>query len=187
MTLPASGPITFADVNVELGRSSTAALDLNDSQVRTLAGVPSGTISMSDLLGKSWIHPVLTAKTLVGTASGVSGSYTETSMIRFNNDGTLLWRYFDPAQIDSTFSGEWLSGVSTPVAALYSLDAVHVSGTVATGLGTNMALSTTRSITVSRTGYGSNTSNFTCTIKRISDGAVMAGPVNVQLVAQTTP
>jgi hypothetical protein len=43
----------MSQVNVELGRSATAAIDLNDAQVRALAGKPTGAIAMSDLYGKS--------------------------------------------------------------------------------------------------------------------------------------
>ena len=43
----------MSQVNVELFRSSTAQISLNESDVRTLAGVPSGTISMDNLRGKS--------------------------------------------------------------------------------------------------------------------------------------
>jgi hypothetical protein len=52
MTLPA-GQISLSEVNVELGLSSTALISLNDTAVRTLAGVPSGQIAMSNLQGKS--------------------------------------------------------------------------------------------------------------------------------------
>lgn len=64
MTLPSSGAISLSQVNTELGYSSTATISLNDSAVRSLAGVSSGTISMSNLYGKS---------------SRVSISYTFTS------------------------------------------------------------------------------------------------------------
>jgi hypothetical protein len=57
MTLPASGPIYFSEVNTELGKSSTAAIYLGDAAVRTLAGVPSGSIFMSNLYGKSNRRP----------------------------------------------------------------------------------------------------------------------------------
>jgi len=52
MTLPA-GQISLNDVNVELGYSGTTQISLNQSDVRTLAGVASGQISMSDLQNKS--------------------------------------------------------------------------------------------------------------------------------------
>lgn len=54
MTLPsAPNSISMSQVNTELGRSSTASINLNESAVRTLAGVASGAISMDNLRGKS--------------------------------------------------------------------------------------------------------------------------------------
>lgn len=52
MTLPA-GTISLSDVNVELFKSATATISLNDTDVRALAGVPSGLIDLQDLQGKS--------------------------------------------------------------------------------------------------------------------------------------
>jgi len=57
MTLPASGPISLSQVNTELQLSSTATISLNDTNVRTLFGVPSGAISMSNGYGKSYVIP----------------------------------------------------------------------------------------------------------------------------------
>lgn len=57
MTLPASGPISMANVNTELQRSSTTTVSLNDTIVRTLFGVPSGQISMSNGYGKAYTVP----------------------------------------------------------------------------------------------------------------------------------
>lgn len=48
-----SGTIGLSDVNIELGYPSTDLISMNDAAVRTLADVPSGTISMNDLRGKS--------------------------------------------------------------------------------------------------------------------------------------
>lgn len=54
MTLPSAyNTITMAQVNTELGRASNAAINLNETAVRTLAGVPSGIITMHDMHGKS--------------------------------------------------------------------------------------------------------------------------------------
>ena len=53
MPTPSSGPISLNNVNVELGISGTTLISLNQASVRTLAGIPSGTISMNNLYGKS--------------------------------------------------------------------------------------------------------------------------------------
>ena len=52
MATPA-GQIGLSDVNTELGNSSTAQINMNNASLRSLAGVPSGQISMSDPQGKS--------------------------------------------------------------------------------------------------------------------------------------
>lgn len=53
MTLPSSGIITAAMINIELGRAQNAPFNLNDAAVRALAEKPSGPISFNDLRGKS--------------------------------------------------------------------------------------------------------------------------------------
>lgn len=53
MPLQNSGPISLSDVNVELQRASNTTISLNDSNVRTLFGVGSGAISMSNGYGKA--------------------------------------------------------------------------------------------------------------------------------------
>ena len=68
MTLPASGnPISFSQVDVELGLSATAQISMNDTAVRTLFGVASGAIGMSSGLGKS-------NTSVPGAPTGVSAS-----------------------------------------------------------------------------------------------------------------
>ena len=60
MTLNSSGPISLGgstagqSINLELGKSATATVSLNDTDVRTLAGVASGAIVMpTNFYGKS--------------------------------------------------------------------------------------------------------------------------------------
>jgi hypothetical protein len=52
MPLPTE-TISLGDVNVELGRSATAEISMNDAALRALAGVASGAIGMSSLQGKA--------------------------------------------------------------------------------------------------------------------------------------
>lgn len=59
MTLNASGPLSFGgattgqSINLELGVSATALASINSTSFRTLAGVSSGQISVSNFYGKS--------------------------------------------------------------------------------------------------------------------------------------
>ena len=53
MALQSSGAISFNNINVELGVAGTTSASLNQSSYRTLAGVASGAISMSNFYGKS--------------------------------------------------------------------------------------------------------------------------------------
>ncbi len=66
MALQSSGTIDLSDVNVELGNSSTSTITLGSSAVRTLFGVASGVISLSDGYGAS-------STSFVGGDRGVFG------------------------------------------------------------------------------------------------------------------
>jgi len=79
MTLPVSpASISLQQVNVELGRSSTAIISLGEADVRFLANRLSGAISLADLYGKTYSVAVFTpdggtlgsSVTLTGYGSG---------------------------------------------------------------------------------------------------------------------
>lgn len=53
MPLPPSGPISMSMINVELALPATQVISLNDANVRALAQVPAGMISLSNFYGKS--------------------------------------------------------------------------------------------------------------------------------------
>ena len=95
MALPPVGStISMSQVNTELGYSSTATIGLNDTAVRSLAGVPSGTISMSDLWGKS-SGPTPQFNNS-GEIGGTVNGYTSYGLyINFNTDGTITYQLFD--------------------------------------------------------------------------------------------
>lgn len=82
MTLPASGAISLNAVNIELQRSGTASLSMNDADLRSLFGVASGQISMSSGYSKTWI-------TSGSNDYGTAGTYTWTSPARGWNTLTV--------------------------------------------------------------------------------------------------
>lgn len=90
MTMNSSGPISIGgstagqSINLEVGRSATTTSSLNDSSLRTLAGVASGQISFSNFYGKS--NDITSQYGLF--AGGCDQSYNDTSTamkISFNN------------------------------------------------------------------------------------------------------
>lgn len=103
MTTP-TGQIALSDVNVELGKSSTALITKNDTDVRTLANrpVPGSQISMDDLRGKTWD---ISRPTVTITRSG---------------SGTVI----QGQTITITFS------ISEPVTGFTSTDVVVTNGSI---------------------------------------------------------
>jgi hypothetical protein len=66
MALPSSGAISLNDVNVELGNSGNASINMGSTAVRDLFGVASGAISLSDGYGAasvSAVNPLTLSKT----------------------------------------------------------------------------------------------------------------------------
>jgi hypothetical protein len=101
MTLPASGPISMTQVMAELRTSNPGRafpISLGDSDVRALAGVPSGPISMSNLLGKASIAPLSvqgfsdTDNTFFTQAgSGTAYAFPTVQISGGSNNYTIVW------------------------------------------------------------------------------------------------
>jgi len=111
MTLPASGAISFSNINVELCRSSTAQLSLNDSCLRTLFGQASGAVCMNTGHGK-------TNTSVPGIPTGVSASATSSSAISvsFSAPGCTGHLAIDYYQVVCTSSGSnSATGSSSPI------------------------------------------------------------------------
>jgi len=83
MTLPASGVISFGDINTELGLSATATLGLGDAAPRHLAGVASGAISTSDFYSKTFYARASTSAEIAsdGSYSNPTNAYDQDTAI----------------------------------------------------------------------------------------------------------
>jgi hypothetical protein len=98
MPLNASGPLSLGgstvgqSVNLELGKSATALISMNDTDLRSLFGVASGQISMSQGYGKSSYDVNATRGYFGGGETGPSAA-TRTNSIKgfqFSNETSLV-------------------------------------------------------------------------------------------------
>ncbi len=77
MTLQSSGPIDFGQINVELGLSSNTQISLGNTNARSLAGISSGPISMSNFYSKT--RDVNTTLLLHGDGVNGANNFTDSS------------------------------------------------------------------------------------------------------------
>jgi len=94
MTTPCSGTIYLSDVDIELNRPPNALIYMGNPEERELAGVPTGTIWMSDFYCKSSEEVYIWTGT--GAAAGINlsvfalfGSPTKSKKYIFYNNGEL--------------------------------------------------------------------------------------------------
>jgi hypothetical protein len=92
MTLPASGAISFNNINVELCRAGGAQLSLNDSSVRTLFGQASGAVCMNTGHGKS--NTSVPGAPTIGSASSTGTTSASVSFSAPASNGGLTIDYY---------------------------------------------------------------------------------------------
>lgn len=134
MTLPASGAISFNDVNVELGHSGTTTLTMNDSDIRKLFGRPDSSTSIAMNQGYSKYNSeafslnsgnnnvtlTLTPRnTAIGTVLSDGGILAKCSQVAADIGG---WKFYWPDDIPG-------STLSTMVAGQLYIITMTSSGT----------------------------------------------------------
>ena len=122
MALNGSGPISLAgatagqSIAVELGLSSTGAISLNQANVRTLAGVPSGTIIMpTNFYGKAnqFTYTVSSNQTnFCMRAGAVSAGWNTTSALVVNINSGVIISSNSTGTPGMTISGSYPGGVT---------------------------------------------------------------------------
>ena len=88
----------MADVATELG-ISTSGINLNQSNVRTLAGVPSGAITLNNLRGKSTLAAYINEASFSGSALDYgSGATAETNLatltVTGGGSGAITYQWY---------------------------------------------------------------------------------------------
>ena len=178
MALNTTGPISLAgttagqSVQLELGGNGSTMISLNDANVRSLAGVASGAISLSNLYGKSNAAAISLSNYTVysfGTDVAATSTYTLSS----TGDITRTISGDTSGTLDI---GDWISpksGMSN-----YECLATLVSGTFSTTAGTGvwLNLGTSRSWSRSKGAASSGISNcvFTLQIRQVGTTTVLA-------------
>lgn len=183
MTLQSSGAISLANVNTELGRSSTASISLGETAVRNLAGVASGAIALSNLYGKS-NSPSNTISlsnyqvNSYGTDVSANSSYTlsSTGDITFTISGDTN---------GTQDIGDWISpksGMSGYECLATVTSGLLTGGTQGTWLNLGTSQTWSRSRGAARSGQTSCT--FTLSIRQVGTTTILAS-ATITLLAQT--
>ena len=122
MALPFSGSLSLSQVNVELNRSPTNIIEMNDVSVRTLFGVPSGQISFSDGFGKSAVF----SATLVRTLSPTDLNYFGTP----NDDQVGKIAVYDNIMVVAIPREEIPAGTFRGVVRIYDINTGDIINTI---------------------------------------------------------
>ena len=115
MTLPASGAISFNAINVELGVAGATSANINQASYRTLAGVPSGTISLASFYGKanqfSFTISANQANANLRTLAVAAGWGGSSAVVATINSGIYVYST-STGTPGLTIDGSWPGGIS---------------------------------------------------------------------------
>ena len=151
MALNGSGPISLGgattgqSINLELGQSATAQVSLNDANVRSLAGVPSGAIVVpTDFWGKYLETPSILGNLYISGADNGATAGGEISLehtgssgssvicgLRFSSNGRLYMIYgstASPTYTQIAAGSDWVSPPDGPDYLLWEVFGVETSG-----------------------------------------------------------
>ena len=191
MTLAASGTMSIGgststrSINLELSRAAGATSSLGETALRTLAGVSSGAISMSNFYGKSNITISLASLAGVyGTAYPGQTAYAE---LIFNSNGTIQYGTSD---LGMGSAGSWATPTTTGIGSSYWIRFTQTASTSgATEYGSARGvwhqISSTLYFGVSRTANGAGYRTYTVQIASDSGGSnIVATATNIELGAE---
>lgn len=185
MTLNSSGPISLGgstagqSINLELSQSATAQVSLNDTNVRTLAGVASGAIVMpTNFYGKSAVT-IFISDQFISDFTG--GARAATAGYRLTSGGLAQ------SLVNTTFTTLETWCTPTAEAVNYEVFITIVSGGLTSGTtGSWVALSTTQTWTLQFAVPNSGQCVFTAQIRKVGTATVLA-TATITLEADATP
>lgn len=108
MSLPLTGLISVRDVNIELGRSANASINLNETAIRELFQKPSGKISLSDGYGKSKLSYTGRARAYFSKGDIIGGVYNSDPATLIAPDGITsfaVWGGFSGVGLWAVYQG----------------------------------------------------------------------------------
>jgi hypothetical protein len=169
-------------INIELGRAAGATSNLNETALRTLAGVSSGAISLANFYDKSAI--TISVASLLEIDGSAAPGDTAFAEYRFQTDGTITYGNND------TFSasmGNWTTPTTTGIGSSYWIRFTQTaSGGISTETGSSRGvwhqLSSLRFFGLEKVSNGYAYRVYTVEISSDSGGStIVASKTGVQI------
>jgi hypothetical protein len=187
------GTATDRSINIELGRAAGATSNLNETALRTLAGIPTSgsTISLASFYGKSNITVSLSSVTSNEPFDATPPAGGEPSMAQlfFTSNGT--WNA--TLEASASKSGNWGTPTTTGAGSGFWIRFTRTffsggAGNSATGSTGWLQLNVSQDILVERTsGFGVTTAEYTIEIATDSGGSnIVASAAFITFTASMT-